>query len=156
MKKPEYSKPKYRGPKIFWAGPSSMEKRVADRVEKENMMLGKMVSDLREKPMSDKNAQERFLKTYLKKPVLKRQGRRTSTGWKDVLKELRLIVARHNLSKIQSQVTLGYAPLKKGTPGEKDIDLKVHVLTTLFFRSDDMAVLIEGDLFHRRPCPLDP
>ncbi|MDH7511530.1 MAG: hypothetical protein QHH14_01115 [Clostridiales bacterium] len=156
MKKPAYSKPKYREPKIFWTGPLFMEKRVADRIEKENMTLGKMVSDLRERPIRDKDAQEKFLKTYLKNPVLKRRGRRTSTGWKDVLKELRIIVDKHNLSKIQSRVTLAYTPLKKGTPGERDIDLNVHVMTTLFFKSDDMAVLIEGDLFHRRPCPIDP
>jgi hypothetical protein len=133
-----------------------MEKRVNDRVEKENIMLGKMVRDLREKPINPAKAREMFVETYLKKPLLKRRGRKTSTGWENVLKELKIVVAKHSLSKIQSEVTLGYVPLKKGTPVERDVDLKAHVRTTLSFQSEGIDVLIEGDLFHRRPCPIDP
>lgn len=144
------------GPKIKWTGPLFMEKRIADRVGKENMMLGKMVSDLHEKPINQAEASRKFVNTYLKKPVLRRPGRKTSTGWNNVLKELKIIVAKHHLSKIQSEVTLGYVPLKKRIPLKKDIDLQAHVVTTLFFRSDSIDVTMEGDLFHRRPCPINP
>lgn len=156
MKKPAYSKRKNREPKILWTGPPFMAKRVNDRVEKENGMLGKMVSDLRERPTNAAEARKMFAKTYLKNPLLKRPGRKTSTGWENVLKELKIVVAKHSLSKIQSEVTLGYVPLKKGTPVERDIDLKAHVRTTLSFQSEGIDAIIEGDLFHRRPCPLDP
>lgn len=156
MKKTAYFRLKSPGLKILWTGPPFMEKRVADRVEKENLMLGKMVSDLRKKPINPEEASKKFFKTYLKRPVLKRRGRKLSTGWKDVLKELKIIVAKHNLSKIQSEVTLGYIPLKGEIPAANDKDLKVHVVTTLSFQSEGADALIEGDLFHRRPCPIDP
>ncbi len=156
MKKRAISKPRFSGPKIIWKRPLFMEKRVADRIKKENGMLRKMVNELPRKPVNAAKARKIFEKTYLKNPCLKRRGKKASSGWGEVLKELKLIVAKHTLSKIQSEVTLEYIPLKKKTPAKKDIDLKAHVRTTLFFRSDGIDVDIEGDLYHKRPCPLEP
>jgi len=156
VKKRALSKSRSQEPKIVWKSPLFIEKRVADRVKKENGILRKMVRELPNKPMNAAKARKIFEKTYLKNPLLKRRGKKGSFGWREVLKELKLIVAKHTLSKIQSEVTLEYIPLKKRTPAKKDIDLKAHVRSTLFFSSDRIDIDIEGDLYHKRPCPLEP
>lgn len=156
MKKSALSKLRSGEPKIVWKRPLLMEKRVADEIRKANGMLRNTVNELLHKPVNAARARKIFGKTYLKNPHLKRRGKKVSSGWGEVLKELKLIVAKHTLSKIQSEVTLEYIPLKRRTPAKKDIDLRAHVRTTLFFRSDGINVDIEGDLYHKRPCPLEP
>ncbi len=100
MKKRAFSKSRSQETKIIWKRPLFIEKRVADRIKKENGMLWKMVKELPFKPVNAAKAGKIFEKTYLKKPHLKRRGKKVSSGWGEVLKELKLIVAKHTLSKI--------------------------------------------------------
>jgi hypothetical protein len=137
-----------------------VQNNVSAHVERANAMLSMVFSQIRENPgsVTPEMMQKQFFGTYLRSPKLHLDDKTVVEGWPAVLDALKVIVNKSGYVTPQGvSVVMEYIPydVKTKPPPQNDRDFKFTIRTSLgIYPSMDPD--LEGTLFHRRICEIDP
>jgi hypothetical protein len=143
-----------------WTPPPEFQQKANEDIEAGNaifdMVLEKIKND--SNSVTPKWMDSVFQKTYLKNPILHIEGGDPLVGWDQVLPELKNMLAKYGiLTRGNTAVDLTYLTYnrEKNPRAEDDFDFKLIVRTSLV-PGQDADPPLEGALFHRRICEIDP
>lgn len=143
-----------------WKPGSDFEDKARGHIESANMILELVLEKIKNDAshVTVEWITKIFQNTYLKNPKLYVDGGKPIEGWDKVLPELKKMIEKYgSISRGNTNVDLtyqSYDAVKSPTPAN-DVDFVLTIRTDLAF-APDMDPPIEGELFHRRICEIDP
>ncbi len=143
-----------------WVIPDDWKNQAIEDIENGNAVLDLVLGLLVNNPdvVDLQWVETAFRCTYLKEPRLYVGSGKPLEGWKEVLPELRKLATKYrSFARRNTKVKPDYLFYDRaGRPAsEYDKDFKLTIRFDLEFGPDNDPPM-EGDLFHRRICEIDP